>query len=83
VAWTADFRAAFESFRRRVDRGRETRLDPYAAEDPAEFFAVVSEAFFETPQDVQRELPRVYAQLAAFYRQDPLASTARDPRSSS
>ena len=51
----------------------ETALDPYGAESPAEFFAVTSEAFFETPHILQREYPDVYRQLAAFYRQDPAA----------
>jgi Mlc titration factor MtfA (ptsG expression regulator) len=46
-------------------------LDPYAAEDPAEFFAVVSEAFFEMPLMVKGRFPAVYEQLALFYRQDP------------
>jgi Mlc titration factor MtfA (ptsG expression regulator) len=46
-------------------------VDPYAAEDPAEFFAVMSEAFFEIPLPVKLHFPRVYEQLALFYRQDP------------
>ena len=46
-------------------------LDPYAAEDPAEFFAVISEAFFEMPLMVKQRFPAVYEQLALFYRQDP------------
>lgn len=75
-AWQRDFTAAFASFGRRVVSGRPTRLDPYAAEDPAEFFAVVSEVFFEEPELVQREFPRVYAHLAAFYRQDPLRAVS-------
>jgi hypothetical protein len=48
-------------------------IDPYAAESPAEFFAVVSEAFFEIPHALLREYPEVYRQLAEFYRQDPAA----------
>lgn len=76
AAWQRGFAAAFAKHARRVDAGRPTRIDPYAAEDPAEFFAVVSEAFFETPADVRKEFPRIYAHLAAFYRQDPLASPA-------
>ena len=47
-------------------------LDPYAAEHPAEFFAVLSEAFFTRPQDVADEFPELYRLLAAYYRQDPL-----------
>ncbi len=48
-------------------------IDPYAAEAPEEFFAVVSETFFEQPWVLDREYPQVYGELRAFYRQDPLA----------
>ena len=47
-------------------------LDPYAAQDPAEFFAVSSEAFFVDPSRLGQAFPRWYSMLAAFYRQDPL-----------
>jgi Mlc titration factor MtfA (ptsG expression regulator) len=50
----------------------ETPIDPYAGESPAECFAVFSEYFFERPFLVHRHYPRVYDQLRAFYRQDPL-----------
>lgn len=49
-------------------------LDPYAAEHPAEFFAVLSEAFFTQPQDVYEEFPEPYRLLVAYYRQDPLGA---------
>src|SRR3569833_1880085 len=65
---------AYERCCERVDAGEETVLDPYAADSPAEFFAVMSEAFFELPNMVHSEFPRVYGQLAAFYRTDPAAS---------
>ncbi len=71
-SWIAAMDEAFEDFRRRVDAGEETPLDPYGAELPTEFFAVASEAFFETPQLLRDEYPQVYRQLALFYRQDPL-----------
>jgi Mlc titration factor MtfA (ptsG expression regulator) len=70
-AWSAAFGAAYEDFRSRVERREPTGIDPYATENPAEFFAVLSEAFFETPGAVLVEYPGVYRQLAAFYRQDP------------
>jgi hypothetical protein len=60
-----------------VDRREDTVIDPYASESPAEFFAVLSEAFFELPDVVQDEYPGVYAQLSQFYRQDPLAGMGR------
>ena len=83
--WKAAFSEAFEDFTRRVERAErlpEARMqealdalpmDPYAAESAAEFFAVGSEAFFETPELLQPAYPAVYEQLRAFYRQDPLA----------
>ena len=70
--WIAVMTAAFDDFQQRVDGGEETPLDPYGAELPAEFFAVTSEAFFETPELLNSEYPEVYAQLRSFYCQDPL-----------
>jgi Mlc titration factor MtfA (ptsG expression regulator) len=71
--WTAVFSAAYADFCRRIDRHEATKLDPYAAESPGEFFAVMSEAFIERPEIVRADYPDVYAQLSAFYRQDPYA----------
>ena len=48
-------------------------LDPYAATDSAEFFAVSSESFFTEPLRLQQWQSEWYALLRAFYRQDPLA----------
>lgn len=70
-AWSAALSAAYEDFCARVDGGEDPPIDPYASESPGEFFAVLSEAFFETPDIVQDEYPAVYEQLARFYRQDP------------
>jgi MtfA peptidase len=71
AAWSAAFSAAFATITARVERDEDTVLDPYAAEDPAEFFAVVSECFFEAPRLLQAEFPAVYGQLVLYYRQDP------------
>lgn len=49
----------------------DSALDPYAAEAPAEFFAVASEVFFTAPQALRVEYPDIYQQLALLYRQDP------------
>ncbi len=72
-AWAEVFSAAYRDMVRRVESGEETPIDPYATESPAEFFAVVSEAFFELPHLLHGEYPQVYAQLRDFYRQDPAA----------
>lgn len=70
-AWTETFQAAYDDLIRRLDRGEEPWLDPYAAEEPAEFFAVCVEMFFDVPAAFRDEYPALYAQLAAFFRQDP------------
>jgi len=74
--WSRVFTQAYTEFCARVDRGEETELDPYASESPAEFFAVLSEAFFEIPQTVQQLNPAVYEQLVLYYRQDPISRQA-------
>ena len=57
-------RAAYDDLIRRLDRGEEPWLDPYAAEEPAEFFAVCAEMFFDVPEAFRTEYPRLYGQLA-------------------
>jgi len=69
--WSDAFTPAYEDFCARVDSGEHMEIDAYAAEHPAEFFAVLSEAFFETPLVVRANYPAVYGALAQFYRQDP------------
>jgi Mlc titration factor MtfA (ptsG expression regulator) len=69
--WIEVFDAEFDRFCRNVDAGQETFLDPYAAEHEAEFFAVASEAFFESPNALLREFPGLYGLFRNFYRQDP------------
>ena len=69
--WMRDFSRAYQDFCGRVDSGEDTAVDPYAAENPAEFFAVLSEVFFESPQVLKSTYTKVYQQLSLFYRQDP------------
>jgi Mlc titration factor MtfA (ptsG expression regulator) len=73
AAWARDFSAAYADLCTRVDAGEHTAIDPYAASDPAEFFAVLTEVFFETPRLLDSEYPSIYRQLQQFYRQHPLA----------
>lgn len=72
AAWARDFGAAFDDLCARVDAGEDTAVDPYATTDPAEFFAVLTEVFFETPGVLNSDYPAVYEQMRQFYRQDPL-----------
>ncbi|NOZ11966.1 MAG: zinc-dependent peptidase [Gammaproteobacteria bacterium] len=75
-AWTAAFEPAFADFQSKTDGGVHTGIDAYAASSPAEFFAVLSEVFFERPQAIQAHYPKIYDNLRQFYRQDPLAGFA-------
>jgi Mlc titration factor MtfA (ptsG expression regulator) len=73
AAWGEALGAAYADFKHRVDAGEDVRIDPYAAEHPGEFFAVLSEVFFVEPALLHAEYPAVHEQFVAFYRQDPLA----------
>ena len=75
--WIDSFTQAYEDLYMRIARGEETPLDDYAAESPAECFAVFSEYFFEAPQRLLTTYPAVYDQLMQFYRQDPAARLGR------
>lgn len=76
-AWAEALSQAYADFREKVDRGEETTIDPYGAEDPGEFFAVLSELFFANPRAIKESHPAVYRQLSAFYRQDPAVRASR------
>jgi len=72
--WRKTLEDAYDRFCAQVDSGEPTFIDPYAAEHPAEFFAVMSEAFFTESAVLARDWPELYAQLALFYKQDPARS---------
>lgn len=80
-AWRNAFAQAYADVGRRERRGLPCAIDTYAAESPGEFFAVASEAFFQSPGALRAAYPEVYGQLAAFYRQDPAqrAAAAQTP----
>ncbi len=69
--WSQVMQRHFDVLVAAVDRGEDTFLDPYAASAPAEFFAVLSESFFEQPVGLQKAHPALYAELQAFYKVDP------------
>ena len=69
--WLAVFDAEFDRFCAATEAGRKTFLDPYAAEHESEFFAVASEAFFESPNALRKDFPKLYELFRDFYRQDP------------
>lgn len=70
--WTLVFHGAYEQMQSWYNQGQLLPMDVYALENPAEFFAVASETFFEMPRVLREALPDVYRQLGLFYLQDPL-----------
>ena len=71
LRWEAVADAAFEKHAREVDRGLPGLLDAYGATDPAEFFAVATECFFEKPRTLKMKLPDLHGILREFYNLDP------------
>jgi Mlc titration factor MtfA (ptsG expression regulator) len=69
--WREVCERVFLGLRARSERGERSFIDQYGATDEAEFFAVVTEHFFDQPTALQREEPDLYEVLRAFYRQDP------------
>src|ERR1700682_3266355 len=76
LAWARVMSKEFEALRAADEAGTPTVLDTYGAKAPAEFFAVVTEAFFERPRALRARHPELYAELARFFRQDPTPYSA-------
>jgi MtfA peptidase len=74
--WVEVCTDAYEALRAGVDR---PPLDPYGATNPAEFFAVATEAFFDVPAELEQYEPTLYEVMRTFYRQDPAARARREP----
>jgi Mlc titration factor MtfA (ptsG expression regulator) len=75
--WSAVMGEHYVALRRAVEDGRKTFLDDYGATNPAEFFAVATEFFFEKPLQLQKKHPNLYGELAEYYGQDPASWPAK------
>lgn len=71
--WVAALSAGYDDFQYKCTRRKTIGIDCYGASSPAEFFAVMSEVFFERPDIIQQHYPEIYDQLRQYYRQDTLA----------
>ncbi len=70
-SWTSVLSASYDHLRESIETGAESVLDEYGTENPAEFFAVATEAFFEHPHALAHETPDLFSELKKFYRLDP------------
>lgn len=73
--WVAVMTAEFDALQKAAANGRATLLDKYGATNPAEFFAVATECFFERSDKLRQRHARLYAVLQDYYQQDPAART--------
>jgi Mlc titration factor MtfA (ptsG expression regulator) len=71
IAWARVLHENYMKLQRDIGGNRPTLLGAYAAENPAEFFAVATECFFERPEELQKNHPDLYQELKNFYHQDP------------
>jgi MtfA peptidase len=74
VAWARTLGAEYE----RLRCGKKSVLDGYGATNPAEFFAVATECFFEKPSQMRKRHPELYEELKEYYRQDPAGLSDRE-----
>jgi len=76
-AWKRIMTDEYAELVERAGSGKPTLLRKYGATNPAEFFAVAGEAFFERSRTMQRRHPELYGLLASYFRQDPAAWPGR------
>jgi MtfA peptidase len=76
LSWQEVMQTEFASLRAADETGIPTLLDTYGASNPAEFFAVSTEAFFERPCALQACHPNLYAELRKYFQQDPVEYSA-------
>ena len=70
-SWARVFNENYADFQQLLEDGKRTLIDPYGATNPAEFFAVATETFFEKPKQLHQDRPALYAELSQFYGIDP------------
>jgi Mlc titration factor MtfA (ptsG expression regulator) len=71
-SWAEAFKRSYDVLCDRVNKGQKTVMDPYGATNPAEFFAVATETFFEKPAQLLEDHGDVYRELKRFYGLDPV-----------
>lgn len=71
-AWSQVFSREYELLQYKTRKGQKSVMDKYGATNPAEFFAVASETFFEKPVQLKKKHPELYQELQGFYKVDPI-----------
>lgn len=69
--WATTLSGEFEDLQRDAWKGKRSLLDHYGATNPAEFFAVATETFFEKPRQMAKHHSELFEVLSCYYRVDP------------
>jgi Mlc titration factor MtfA (ptsG expression regulator) len=75
--WARVLSRDYETLRDKAGKGRKSVMDKYGATNPAEFFAVATETFFEKPRQLHKKHPDLYEELREYYRVNPLCWSAK------
>ncbi|MEN7973610.1 MAG: M90 family metallopeptidase [Verrucomicrobiota bacterium] len=71
ATWARVFNHEYKAFVKLTRRGKKDTMDRYGATNPAEFFAVATETFFEKPRQLKAKHPELYEELQYYYKVDP------------
>ncbi len=70
-SWSDVLSRDYANLRHDAMWGTQSVLDHYGATNPAEFFAVATESFFEQPHQLWARHPALYDEFLKYYRIDP------------
>jgi Mlc titration factor MtfA (ptsG expression regulator) len=71
-AWSRVFSKEYELLLQKTKKGQRSIMDKYGVTNPAEFFAVATETFFEKPAQLLKKHPELYHELQGFYKVNPV-----------
>jgi len=69
--WARVFSHEYEDLVEKTEHGKKDVMDEYGATNPAEFFAVATETYFEKPRQMKNKHPELYQKLRGYYKVDP------------
>ncbi len=72
ITWARVLSAEYESLQKKAKKHKRSAMNKYGATNPAEFFAVATETFFEKPKQMHKRHPELYDELKSYYKLDPL-----------
>ncbi|MFC1498380.1 zinc-dependent peptidase [Verrucomicrobiota bacterium] len=72
ASWARILSQEYRTLQKKSQRGKKSTMDRYGATNPAEFFAVATETFFEKPRQLSSKHPELYQELKHYYHLDPL-----------